>query len=56
MLIGNSSKLSSFSTLSKLIMKSKPTAGVKTPAEVKHLASFFVKPGLQVPRDELSMD
>jgi len=37
-------------------MKSKPTAGVKTPAEVKHLASFFVKPGLQVPRDESSMD
>jgi len=55
-LIGNSSKLSSFSTLSKLIMKSKPTAGMKTPAEVKHLASFFMKPRLQVPRDELSMD
>ena len=37
-------------------MKSKPTAGMKTPAEVKHLASFFMKPGLQVPRDELLMD
>jgi len=55
-LIGNSSELSSFSTLSKLIIKLKPTAGMKTPAEVKHLASFFVKPGLQVPRDESSMD
>jgi len=37
-------------------MKSKPTAGVKTPAEVKHLTSFFVKPRLQVPRDESSID
>ena len=55
-LIGNSSELSSFSTLSKLIIKSKPTAGMKTPAEVKHLASFFMKPGLQVPRDESSID
>jgi len=55
-LIGNNSELSSFFTLSKLIIKSKPTAGVKTLAEIKHLASFFMKPGLQVPRDELSMD
>ena len=55
-LIGNSSELSSFSTLSKLIIKSKPTASMKTLAEIKHLASFFIKPGLQVPRDELSMD
>ena len=55
-LIGNSSELSSFSTLIKLIMKSKPTAGMKTLAEIKHLASFFMKPGLQVPRNELSMD
>ena len=37
-------------------MKSKPTTGMKTPAEIKHLASFLVKPGLQVPRDESSMD
>ena len=37
-------------------MKSKPTTGVKTPVEIKHLTSFFVKPGLQVLRDELSMD
>ena len=37
-------------------MKSKPTAGMKTPAEVKQLASFFEKPRLQVPRDESSMD
>ena len=37
-------------------MKLKPTAGMKTLAEVKHLASFFVKPGLQVLRDELSID
>ena len=37
-------------------MKPKPTAGMKTPAEIKHLASFFGKPGLQVPRDESLMD
>ena len=37
-------------------MKLEPTAGVKTPVEIKQLASFFVKPRLQVPRDELSMD
>jgi len=37
-------------------MKLKPITGMKTPAEVKHLASFFVKPGLQVSRDESSMD
>ena len=55
-LIGNSSELSSFSTLSKLIMKSKSTTGMKTPAEVKHLVSFFMKPRLQVPRNELSID
>jgi len=55
-LIGNSSELSSFSTLSKLIMKLKPIAGMKTPAEIKQLASFFMKPGLQVPKDESSMD
>jgi len=29
---------------------------MKTPAEVKHLVSFFMKPRLQVPRDESSMD
>jgi len=37
-------------------MKSKPTASIKTPVEIKHLASFFMKPGLQVPRDESLMD
>ena len=37
-------------------MKSKPTASMKTPAKVKQLASFFVKPRLQVPRDESLMD
>ena len=37
-------------------MKLEPTAGMKTPVEIKQLASFFVKPRLQVPRDELSMD
>jgi len=55
-LIGNSSELSSLSTLSKLIMKPLPTAGMKTPAEIKHLAKFFVKPGLQGHRDESSID
>ena len=37
-------------------MKSKPTASVFTPAEVKQLANIFMKPGLQVPRDELLID
>ena len=55
-LIGNYSKLTSFSTLSKLIMKSKHTSGVKTPAEVKEIESFFMKPRLQEPRDESSID
>jgi len=55
-LIGNSSELSSLSTLSKLIMKPLPTAGVKTPAEIKHLAKFFVKPRLQGHRNESLMD
>ena len=55
-LIGNYSKLTSFSTLSKLIMKLKHTSGMKTPAEVKEIESFFVKPRLQEPRDESSTD
>jgi len=55
-LIGNSSELSSLSTLSKLIMKPLPTAGMKTPAEIKQLAKFFAKPGLQGHRDKSSMD
>jgi len=37
-------------------MKLKHTSGVKTPAEVKEIESFFVKPRLQEPRDESSMD
>ena len=37
-------------------MKSKHTSGTKTPAEVKEIESFFVKPRLQEPRDESSMD
>jgi len=55
-LIGNSSELSSLSTLSKLIIKLLPIAGMKTPAEIKQLAKFFTKPGLQGYRDELLMD
>jgi len=55
-LIGNSSELSSLSTLSKLIMKPLPIAGMKTPAEIKQLAKFFAKPRLQGHRDKLSMD
>ena len=51
-LIENSSELLFFSTLSKLIMKLKPTASMKTPAEVKHLTSFFMKSELQVLRDK----
>jgi len=37
-------------------MKPLPTAGMKTPAEIKQLAKFFMKPGLQGHRDESSMD
>ena len=37
-------------------MKPKPTASMKTLAEVKKLAGYFVNPGLQVPRNESSMD
>ena len=37
-------------------MKLKPPATPKIPAEIKSLASTFVNPGLQVPRDKLSMD
>ena len=29
---------------------------MKTPAEVKELAGYFMNPGLQVPRDESSID
>ena len=37
-------------------MSSKCTAGIKTPANTKHLQSFFEQPGQQVPRDDSSMD
>ena len=37
-------------------MKLKPTIGAKTPAEIKYLASYFMKSRPQVPRDELLMD
>ena len=37
-------------------MKSKHTSGTKTPAEVKEIESFFMKPRLQESRDESSMD
>ena len=55
-LIGNNSDLTSFSTLSKLIMKSKHTLSAKTLVEVKEIESFFVKPRLQEPGDESLMD
>jgi len=55
-LIGNSSELSSFYTLSKLIMKPTPPAKEKTAAEIKQIQSIFVNPGSQVPRDNSSMD
>jgi len=55
-LIGNSSELLSLSTLSKLIIKPLPTAGMKAPAEIKQLAKFFMKPRLQEHRDESSMN
>ena len=55
-LIGNNSDLTSFSTLSELIMKLKHTLSTKTPAEVKEIESFFVKPRLQEPGDESLMD
>jgi len=50
-LIGNNSDLTSFSTLSELIMKLKHTLSTKTPAEVKELEIFFMKPKLQEPRN-----
>ena len=37
-------------------MSSKCTAGIKSPANTKHLQSFFEQPGQQVPRDDSSMD
>ena len=37
-------------------MKSKHTSGMKTPAEVKEIESFFVKSRLQESRNESSMD
>ena len=44
-LIGNSSELPSFYTLSKLIMLPKHTAGTKTPAEIRQMQSLFIQPG-----------
>ena len=37
-------------------MKLKHTSGIKIPAEVKQLESFFVKPRLQEPKDKSLMD
>ena len=56
MLIENNSDLTSFSTLSELIIKSKHTLSMKMLAEVKKIESFFMKPRLQEPGNELSMD
>ena len=55
-LIGNSSELTFFHTLSKLIMSLKRTAGTKTPANTKYLQNFFEQSRQQVPRDNSSMD
>jgi len=55
-LIGISSELSSFYTLSKLIMKLIPPVAPKTPAEIKRIAALLMNPGPQVPGDDLSMD
>jgi len=55
-LIENNSDLTSFSTLSELIIKSKHTLSTEIPVEVKEIKSFFVKPRLQEPEDESSMD
>jgi len=55
-LIENNSDLTSFSTLSELIIKSKHTLSMKMLVEVKEIESFFMKPRLQEPGDELSMD
>jgi len=54
--IGISSELSSFYTLSKLIMKPIPPVAPKTPAELKRMASIFVNSGPQVPGNDSSMD
>jgi len=37
-------------------MKPTSPAAPKTPAELKIIQSLFMKPGSQVPRDELLMD
>jgi len=55
-LIGISSELSSFYTLSKLIMKPIPPVAPKTPAEIKRIAALLVNPGPQVPGDDSLMD
>ena len=44
-LIGNISKLSSLSTLSKLIMKPNHPGATKILAELKRLESIFANPG-----------
>ena len=55
-LIENNSILTSFSTSSKLNMKSKHTSSKKMPEKIKKLAQYFVNPSLQGSRDELLMD
>ena len=50
------SKSTSFSTPTKLIMKLKHISGMKIPAEVKQLESFFIKPRLQELKDKSLMD
>ena len=55
-LIGISSELSSFYTLSKLIMKLIPPVAPKTPAEIKRIAALLMNPGPQVPGDDSLMD
>ena len=55
-LIENNSILISFSTSSKLNIKSKYTSSKKIPEEIKKLAQHFVNSSLQEPRNESLMD
>ena len=50
------SDLTSFSTLSELIMKSNPPPSERMLEKLKYLASIFKSPSLQELRDKLLMD
>jgi len=55
-LIEISSEISSFYTLSKLIIKPIPPVAPKTPAEIKRIAALLMNPGPHMPGNDSSMD